>query len=79
MNIVVELRQIANDLENEIRIADAQIENRLQEIKRQFIESFKKSPLLNKFDAEDAWEKIRDSIKYDLLKHPRDWTASGGS
>lgn len=74
MNIIIELRRIANDIEKQFLIANSQIEHRLQEIKRQFIESFKRSPGLRHLNAEEAWEKIKDSIRNDLQKNPGEWS-----
>jgi hypothetical protein len=75
MKIVAELRRIADDLDKQLQAAaNAQIEHRLIEIKRQFIESFKRSPGLRHLDAEEAWEKIKDSVRNDLQKKPGEWS-----
>lgn len=75
MNIANELHRIADEIEKQFRIADFKIEHRLQEIKGQFLESFKRSPGLKHLNAEEAWEKIKESVRRDLLKNPGEWSS----
>lgn len=70
----VKLRCIADDLGKQFIIANAKIEHRLQEIKRQFIESFKQSAGIRHLNADAAWEKIKESVRKDLLKNPGEWS-----
>ena len=55
------------------KAADDTAEQRLQEIKREFIDGVKKSmPLWN---PEELWSRIQQEIKADMRQHPDEWWA----
>lgn len=71
-----ELRRIANDLDAAFtRVADAELEQRLQDVKRQFIESVRKTQGLGHVDPEKLWNKMKDEIRMDIKQRPMDWRA----
>ena len=68
--ITAELRRIAKDLS---LVADDKTEKRLQEIKRDFIESLKKSPSIQNLNPEQLWKRIQNEIRGEIRKHPSEW------
>ena len=71
-----ELRRIANDLDAAYsRIADTQFEEYMQEVKRKFFESFRKTHGLEHLNPEKLWNQMQDSIRREIRQRPQDWKA----
>jgi hypothetical protein len=72
---------IWNDLQKHIRekvrrpekVADEITEKRLLEIKREFIESLKKSLPLTNMNPEKLWNSIQNDIRREIMEHPGEW------
>jgi hypothetical protein len=72
---------IWNDLQKHLRkeylrrtkAAVDDTEQRLQEIKREFIESIKRSLSLSNLEAEKLWGSIRDDVRREMMQHPGEW------
>ena len=52
---------------------DAKIENQMEEIKKQFFKNLKSKPELKDFNAEEIWNKIKDSIRREMRYRPQEW------
>lgn len=52
---------------------DAKIEKQMEEIKKQFFENLKSKPGLEDFNADEIWNKIKDSIRREMRYRPQEW------
>ena len=68
------LRRVARCLMlMDVLAVDENIEQRLQEIKQQFLSNIKNSPPLKNLRGEELWEEIRESIRRDMVRNPLEW------
>lgn len=74
--LVQELRRIAINLKiGSNRFADDNVDRRLQELKKTFLENMKKCPSLSGCNAEEVWRHIKDEIRAEIRRQPQDWRA----
>jgi hypothetical protein len=52
---------------------DAKIEKQLEEIKKEFFTNLTNKPGLEDLNAEEIWNKIKDSIRREMRYRPKEW------
>jgi ribosomal protein S8E len=66
-------KHIQDQIRRRNKAAGDDDERRLQEIKREFVESIKRSLSLSSFDAEKIWNNIQDDIRAEIRLRPGEW------
>ncbi len=66
-------KHIRDEVRRRNKAADDTTERRLQEIRREFIESVKKSFLLTDLNPEELWNSIQNDIRREIREHPGEW------
>jgi hypothetical protein len=72
-SVAAELYCIIKDIEAGALVADETTEKRLQEVRRDFIESMKKSLPLKNLNPEELWDRIKNDIRKEIRRRPDEW------